>query len=324
MEGSVMAKEMKGGNMRCGLCNTDRFHVLFARDGESVVTCKNCGLTQVIPRPTRREVESFYHEDFDHFKPYLAQIDVHRKYFRKKIFEIRAVRGSSFDRPVKVQTAFSPSVSSAKAMTELQKTRRAALSLLDIGCALGILLEESREQGIEATGIDVSADAVEYCREKGLMVFQGTLTTAQLPAGKHFDVITAFEVIEHEQDPLGMMRRVYKILNNGGVAIVTTPNHDSLWRKIMGKWWVGYQHPEHINFFTAQSLKELFKRAGFSSVVVKKDSPRLFPLSFLFTRGADYFPIVRWLLKPIGRIFTLLPLPNPINPWDDTIAFGVK
>ena len=198
------------------------------------------------------------------------------------------------------------------------------ITLLDIGCALGVLLEEAQKQGIEAYGIDVSHDAVAYCKKRGLGVFQGTLTTARLPKEKQFDMITAFEVIEHEQNPLGMMKRVQTLLKNGGIAVLTTPNHNTFWRKIMGKWWVGYRHAEHLTFWNLRSLKELMKRSGFTEVTVERDTPRPFPLSFLFTRAADYFPWAAWILKPIGNILKSLNIVNPINPWDDIIAIGVK
>lgn len=286
--------------MNCVLCGHNNFIAVFPHNGGRVKKCNSCGLVQVVPRPTGKDIEELYHEDFDHFAPYIEQIEVHRKYFRKKLLQVVAEVSASWRIPT-------PN-----------------LSLLDIGCALGVLLEEAQKQGIEAYGIDVSADAVVYCKKKGLNVFQGNLATAKLPRGKQFDIVTAFEVIEHEQEPLSMIRRVYKLLKKGGIAILTTPNHGSLWRKIMGKWWVGYRHPEHINFFDKRSLNELFHRAGFSRVTVKKDPPRPFPLSFLFTRAADYFPLLKLPLRFIGGLFSIIPLPNPINPWDDILVVAQK
>lgn len=247
----------------------------------NLARCLVCGLTQVVPRPKSDQVAELYHEDFDHFQPYLEQIEVHRRYFREKL---KLIQGKT---------------------------------LLDIGCAMGVLLEEAQKQGIEAYGVDISADAVAYCRKKGLRV-------SQTIPNKHFDVVTLFEVIEHEGDPLGLMKRVYKLLNNGGIAILTSPDHDTIWRKIMGSWWVGYRHPEHINFFNRQSLEELFHRAGFRQVEIKRDTLRSFPLSFLFTRSADYFPWAAWILKPIGSILRHVQIVNPVNPWGDIIAIGKK
>lgn len=263
--------------MTCVLCGATHFSRVY-RFGK----CTACGLVQVTPMPSEKEIRVLYHEDLEHFEPYIAQIPVHRKYFRKKIKEIKK-RGT----------------------------------LLDIGCAMGILLEEAKKVGYKVQGIDISKDAVMYCRKKGLRVSQNWPTS-------QFDVITAFEIIEHERNPFGMMKRVYKLLNKDGVAVLTTPNHDSFWRKIMGKWWVGYHHPEHLTFWDRKSLTELLKRSGFKHITIRPDSPRPFPLSFVFTRGADYFPWAAGILKPIGKILDKFKILNPINPWDDLIVFARK
>ena len=92
----------------------------------------------------------------------------------------------------------------------------------------------------------------------------------------------------------------------------------------MGKWWVGYRHPEHVTFWDAESLQELMARAGFKISTIRRDLPRPFPLSFAFTRSADYFPWAGWILKPTGRLLDHFKLINPVNPWDDLIVIAKK
>ncbi len=312
MGGPSMATEMRP---RCLVCGGSALSQLFMReDGRSVRLCQTCGLGQVVPRPTAREVARLYREDSDHFRPYLEQIEVHRSYFRRKIQDIFSLLVARRDENF-LGTAIR--LHPAKILSHLAPFINSPPTLLDIGCAMGVLLEEAQKQGIEAYGVDVSADAAAYCRKKGLRVSQ-TIPRAR------FDVVTLFEVIEHEANPIALMRRVYKLLKNGGIALITTPNHDTFWRKLMGKWWVGYRHPEHLNFFNETSLKELMKRAGFTKIVLRKDTPRPFPLSFLFTRGADYFPWAAWFLKPIGNMLKHTSIVNPINPWGDLLALVRK
>ncbi len=263
--------------MNCVVCGNPRFSRI-----HHLAKCTTCGLVAVVPMPSEKEIAALYHEDIEHFEPYIEQIPVHREYFRKKIKEIKK-RGA----------------------------------LLDIGCAMGVLLEEAKKAGYRVQGVDISADAVAYCRKKGLRVSQTWPTS-------RFDVITAFEIIEHERNPLGMMKRVYTLLNKGGMGVLTTPNHDSLWRKIMGKWWVGYHHPEHVTFWNKESLTYLLKKSGFKKITIQRDSPRPFPLSFVFTRSADYIPWAAWILRPIGKLLDTFDILNPINPWDDLIVFAQK
>ena len=277
--------------MQCIVCGGRRF-----KKGE----CLSCGLVQAVPMPTDAEIAALYHDDMEHFEPYIREISVHREYFRKKIQEIKKL----YLRP---------------ATNDLPST------FLDIGCAMGVLLEEAQKGGYRAQGVDISKDAVAYCRKKHLDVLEGTVVSVGKKLRENsFDVVTAFEIIEHERDPLGMMRRVHSLLKDGGIAVATTPNHDSFWRKIMGKWWVGYRHPEHVTFWDPRSLTYLMNKAGFDRIDIRRDCPRPFPLSFVCTRGADYFPWAAGILKPMGRFLDRCTIRNPINPWDDLIVTAKK
>lgn len=251
------------------------------------VRCATCAAVQKVPMPTIQEIKSLYHEDFDHFAPYIEQIDVHRAYFSKKIGYI---------------------------VTLLHRNNA---TLLDIGCAMGVLLEKAKEMGLKAMGVDISNDAVAFCRKKGLDVSQ------KWPK-KSFDIITAFQIIEHERDPLGFMKRIYKLLKKGGLVVLATPDEGGVWRKIMGRRWVGFTHPEHVVLLNFSSMKFLLEKTGFREIDIRRDSPRPFPLSFAFTRAADYFPWAAWLLTPIGKLLDRFNILNPINPWDDMIVYARK
>lgn len=282
----------------CAVCGNSIFYFLFSHHNDwQVKRCAHCGLVQVHPVPSEKEVAALYHEDLEHFAPYEDQIPVHEAYFRQKIQQIQSFR----------------------------KNKTKSLALLDIGCALGVLLSEAKKEGFTPTGIDISHDAVMYCRKRKLKAEEGTMMSLRKKLGRaKFDVVTAFEIIEHERDPLGMIERVHDVLKPGGMAIITTPNHGGLWRRLMGKWWFGYQHPEHLFFFDPQSMRYLFEKVGFSKVRVQRDTPRPFPLSFAFTRLADYFPFFSGPLRFIGRALDKSKMKNPLNPWDDMIVFAIK
>lgn len=259
--------------------------------------CTTCGLVQVTPMPSAAEIAKLYDEDFDHFEPYIDQTRVHHEYFKQKVSEISS---------------------------RVNTTPRKQIKLLDIGCLTGVLLEEARKIGWKSEGIDISKDAVAYCRKHNLTAHFGTVYTAKELKEKSFDVITAFQIIEHERDALRMMRRVHSLLSNGGMVILATPNYGGFWRKVMGKHWFGFAHPEHVVLLDFNSMRVLLEKAGFKDIEVRADTPRPFPLSFAFTRAADYFPWASWILKPIGILLDRFNIKNPINPWDDMIAFAKK
>lgn len=287
--------ETKIGEAACVVCGSAAFRFLFAHKGGSMKQCRTCELVQLMPMPTSREIAKLYHEDFDHFAPYLEQLDVHRAYFRKKIEDIRLrVSGDG-------------------------------LRVLDIGCAMGVLLEEAAKQGMEATGVDISKDAVTYCRKQNLKAVAGTIQTlgGTLPDAS-FDIITAFQIVEHERDPLGFMKRIHKLLKKDGMVVLATPNYGGRWRKVMGKRWVGFTHPEHVILLNFVSMRHLLEMAGFRDIQIRKDTPRPFPLSFAFKRAADYFPWAGWFFRGFGRLVEQFDIINPVNPWDDMVVTARK
>jgi len=292
---------------QCDLCRKESFTFLFNHHHQwKVQQCASCGLTQIIPRPQRREIEQLYEDDKSHFDPYIDQRKVHETYFRGELLSLMEL----------IDTENNATKS---------KKQKGLHSLLDIGCLTGVLLGEAGKMGIDATGVDISSDAVKYCKKQGYKAFHGTIKEyAKKFSMKRYDVISAFEIIEHEYSPLTLAKTMYALLRAGGIAVATTPNHGGNWRKMMGKYWPGYTHTEHLYFFDLDSLKKVFEEAGFSSVEVRHDTSRPFPLSFLFTRGADYVPFGKGILRFIGNILKPLPLKNPINPWDDIIVTAIK
>ena len=102
--------------------------------------------------------------------------------------------------------------------------------ILEIGCSGGLLMEQLRADGYrQMTGIDISSDAVELCRRKGIP--DAHVMDAQQPAfaDAQFEVITASDVLEHLADEAGALREWFRILKPGGVLIVFVPAFQLLW-----------------------------------------------------------------------------------------------
>ena len=78
--------------------------------------------------------------------------------------------------------------------------RPSAIRILDVGCGTGANLEMLSQFG-EAEGVDVSDDALEFCRGKGLNVQKGLAEKLPYEDGA-FDVTTALDVVEHLDDDI--------------------------------------------------------------------------------------------------------------------------
>jgi 2-polyprenyl-3-methyl-5-hydroxy-6-metoxy-1,4-benzoquinol methylase len=165
---------------------------------------------------------------------------------------------------------------------ELALTRRFAPkgALLDVGCGTGgflFQLQTRHENDYAVTGLEVSAPAAEHARAQGLHVIQAPLTEHRFGDAR-FDSVTFWAVLEHLPDPLAQTRRASELLRPGGVLLALVPNRRSLAMRLLGPWY-RYVLPEHVNYFSTQTLAELVTRAG---------------LNVVATGGAHFNPIVIW------------------------------
>jgi len=280
----------------CNACGRTSFAFLsMQKNGWRIGRCRACDLVQIVPIPPRKEIRLLYRNDWDHFAPYLSQISAHRNYF---------------------QTLFSFVVRSCSLGTSPR--------VLDVGSATGILLSFLKKKNVRAIGIDVSRDAVSYCKSHALEAYEGTLfeVVKKKKWKATFDAVFACQMIEHEQDPLKFLKTVKNILKPNGIVVITTPNHDTLWRKIMGKRWIGYQHPEHLYFFTPKTLKHLLLAAGLSVQSSGPDFPRSYDVGYACRRLGEYIPTLSWLFRPFERVFQNVQIPVPCNPWGDFLTIG--
>ena len=97
--------------------------------------------------------------------------------------------------------------------------------VLDIGCGTGYGTAELAGEAKLAAGIDVSREAVQYAREHYPQSRFLQASADALPfAGDSFDLVTAFEVIEHLPDFRRLLAESRRVLRPGGLFLVSTPN----------------------------------------------------------------------------------------------------
>jgi len=100
--------------------------------------------------------------------------------------------------------------------------------ILDVGCGTGANLLMLSQYG-DAEGVDVSEDALAFCRERGLEnVKLGA--AEQLPYDDDtFDLVTALDVVEHLDDDLAGLREMGRVLRPGGRVLLFVPTFMFLW-----------------------------------------------------------------------------------------------
>ena len=144
---------------------------------------------------------------------------------------------------------------------------RSSNTILDVGCGSGHFLVTAKERGWQVYGTEYPESLCEVCRKKGLTIHRGVLNPANYP-GISFDVITSFEVIEHINNPLEELAKFNQLLRSGGLLYCTTPNFNSIQRYQLGPDFNILCYPEHISYYTKNTLSKVFQISGFKPLKV--------------------------------------------------------
>ncbi len=125
---------------------------------------------------------------------------------------------------------------------------------LDVGCGTGANLEMLSAFG-SAEGVDVSDDALEFCRRKGLKVHKGL--AEKLPFDDEtFDFVTALDVVEHLDDDVAGLREMSRVLKPGGKTLIFVP-------AFMWLWGVQDDISNHRIRYTKSQIVDRLRQAGF-------------------------------------------------------------
>jgi SAM-dependent methyltransferase len=138
---------------------------------------------------------------------------------------------------------------------------------LDIGCGFGMALESMYQvHGIRGVGLDMSARAVAICRQRGFEAHAVRIEDFAPPAGMKFHFIHSSHLIEHVGSPLEYLKKVYDLLEPGGITVYITPNARTWESRLFGRHWGGLHVPRHWVLFNSASAIRAAKRAGFEHV----------------------------------------------------------
>ena len=151
----------------------------------------------------------------------------------------------------------------AKRLRELESLTGGQGCLLDFGCAVGLFVKVAVDAGWDAIGYERSTWAAAYGRQHfGITIESGQ--GGQFPGfDRSFDLVTMWDVLEHLEDPRGVVQSVAGWLKPGGVLALNTVDSGSLGARLAGQHWRHLAPPHHLQYFTRASLTELLRGAGF-------------------------------------------------------------
>ncbi len=206
----------------------------------NIMKCRKCDLIYLNPRPKPESI-GYYYPKF--YAPYQTEGYEKSRIIKKR--KINSILKTVFDTR---SSYLPPSTPGAR--------------LLEIGCSYGGFLDKARSMGWEVYGVEIAGEPVKYGREfLGLNICHGTLENASFP-DDFFDIATGWMVLEHLNDPLGTLKKVWRITKAGGQVAFSMPNIGSWEFSLFGHNWFALEVPRHLSHFTCSSINQLFIRSG--------------------------------------------------------------
>lgn len=226
----------------CGICGNEALeHINAVKPGTALEfpyrRCLHCGTGQLVERPTETAIQALYQTEY---RPCCMDFGSGDRSLLARLHQLNFER---IARRIEAKTS----------------GRR----LLDVGCGGGIFLSTMRARGWDVAGIEPNEQLAAALRTQlQLDVHAGRVEEAP-ERWAPFDVVTLFDMLEHVPEPRTALAKAWTLLKPGGMLVILTPNMGSLEYRVFGKYWYGFQAPDHLWLFTRHSLTQLVTDVGF-------------------------------------------------------------
>ncbi len=151
-----------------------------------------------------------------------------------------------------------------------------AANFLEIGCGTGFVLSGIKDALPELTlsGSEVFTAGLSIAARRlpGVELFQ--MDARRIPFAENFDVIGAFDVLEHIREDELVLSQMHQATRKGGGIIITVPQHAFLWSQ-------ADDYARHVRRYSAHELRNKVERSGFEVVRVTSFVSFLLPLMFV-------------------------------------------
>ena len=280
--------------VRCVVCEADSPRLKHRKRGVEILACRDCGLEFWRPPPEHR-AEAVYdaayfsdatadrgYDDYGGLEPVL------RLNFARRLARIPRPEGRA--------------------------------RLLDLGAAFGFAVDEARAAGWAAFGLEISREAAARAGAASAgRIAVGSVLRAPF-ASASFDAVTLWDVLEHLADPHLAMAEAARLLRPGGRLVLSTGDAGSLAARLSGARWHLYTIPEHLFFYSRESLRRLLRRHGFEVEEMHAETS-YYDLGYLVERLGK---TVLRRRTGAGRAWPGARIPVPLNLFDIVTARAVR
>lgn len=143
--------------------------------------------------------------------------------------------------------------------------------MLEIGCGIGgVLAELATHSNLSLTGSEIYLHGLRYARERLPQIEFIQLDATTMSFREAFDVVGAFDVLEHIEADETAMARVRDALAPDGLFLVTVPQYPSMWSRLD-------ELVHHKRRYTRAGLTAKLRSSGFDVLYVSSFVCVLFP-----------------------------------------------
>lgn len=141
--------------------------------------------------------------------------------------------------------------------------------VLEVGCNTGKFLERAREKTKHVIGLEFNSEAAAVARGKGLNISNLDIAILATNEPEGFDVICAFQVLEHIPNAGEFLRACLKALKPGGKLIFSVPNNEPYFQRF-SKYEVLNLPPHHMGLWNYDTFRQA---ARFFDLALEKSNP---------------------------------------------------
>jgi len=242
----LVARKDSWVEVACPACGSAQFSPYGEKRGFAYRECVDCQTIYTSPRPSQELLHEFYacSRNYDFWNRYIfPQTEAVR---RERIFRPRAERTAAYAQQNGIRDG----------------------AILEVGAAYGWYCEEMKNLSLfrRIVAVEPAAGLAETCRRKGIETLE--MPIERVPIDSPFDVVAAFEVIEHLFSPREFVAHCARLLRNTGLLILTCPNARGFDVGTLGLKSSTFDH-EHLNYFNTQSLPRMLAECGFTTLRVE-------------------------------------------------------
>jgi len=232
--------------MKCRICNSNgetqsvrAAHVFGGQNKHNFWECSECKAIYLFPPLTEFEEKYFYKKEFEKYMS--TRVGDHRDWSNAK------------------QHVKTNQDQVARRWKFLEEHIFDGISVLEIGCSSGFMLDKFKSCGCNVTGIEPSGEFLQFVRDNGHIAFETIDEVSE-----KFDLICHFFVFEHIADPFAFLEKQLEMLNKGGVIVAEIPSATDPLTSVynIDSFEKFYWSIAHHYYYTPESLRYVLDTMG--------------------------------------------------------------